>query len=75
MVDNKASWLGETFVKADGSEIDLAKVTAGKVIIVVYTASWWPGCQPFKEKLKGFYKEWNKNGLVCEVVILSCDNN
>ncbi len=32
------AFLGETFVKADGSSVDLAYVTQAKIIIVMYTA-------------------------------------
>ena len=31
-------FLGDTFVKADGSSVDLAYVTEAKIIIVMYTA-------------------------------------
>ena len=31
-------FLGDTFVKADGSSVDLAYVTQAKIIIVMYTA-------------------------------------
>ena len=34
------NWLGTTFVKADGTEVDLNYVTEGKLIIVLYSASW-----------------------------------
>jgi hypothetical protein len=34
----KMAFLGETFVKAGGSSVDLAYVTQAKIIIVMYTA-------------------------------------
>lgn len=44
--------MGNKFIKADGTEVGLDYVTQGKVILVLYSAAWWPGCTPFKEKLK-----------------------
>lgn len=32
------AFLGDTFVKADGSTVDLAFVTRGKIVVVLYTA-------------------------------------
>ena len=33
-----AAFLGDTFVKADGSSVGLDYVTRGKIVVVVYTA-------------------------------------
>ena len=33
-----AEFLGDNFVKADGSAVDLAYVTRAKIVLVVYTA-------------------------------------
>jgi glutathione peroxidase-family protein len=72
---NPCSFLGTSFVKSDGTKVDLDYVTQGKVLLVVYSASWWGGCKPFKENLKKLYAEWNKSERVIEVVIVSGDNN
>jgi hypothetical protein len=33
-------WLGDAFVKDDGSTVDQSQVTDGKIVIVLYSASW-----------------------------------
>lgn len=43
-----AAFLGDTFVKADDSAVDLAYVSRAKIILVVYTAG---AAQPFPQKL------------------------
>jgi hypothetical protein len=33
-------YLGDSFVKGDGSAATLSDVTAGKLVLVMYSASW-----------------------------------
>jgi hypothetical protein len=40
-MDSNLSFLGSSFVKADGSTVDLEYVCKGKVIIILYSASWY----------------------------------
>ena len=37
-----ANFLGDSFVKADGSSVDLSYVSRGKIVVVLYTAGWFP---------------------------------
>lgn len=55
-MSNPCSYLGSSFIKSDGTKVDLDYVTKGELILVIYSASWWGGCKPFKEKIKGFYQ-------------------
>jgi hypothetical protein len=46
------AFLGDTFVKSDGSTVDLAFVTRGKIVVVLYTAGGRLGpaaVDPFRE--------------------------
>ena len=56
-------FLGDKFVKADGSECNREQAIGGYALtMIVYSASWWGGCTPFKNNLKNFYESWNKDG-------------
>ena len=68
--------LGEEFVDKDGNNLGADAVEGYKLIMVVYSASWWGGCKPFKANLKNLYAEWNKDGAKnIQVVIISGDND
>ena len=70
-------FLGSKFVDKDGKELGRDKAIDGyKLIMIVYSASWWGGCQPFKANLKNYYNTWNKDGANnLQVVIVSGDQN
>lgn len=69
-------FLGTSFVNAEGAALDASCVTGYKLLMVVHTASWWPGCTPFKAALKDSYNEWNANGAKnIQVVVVSGDKN
>jgi hypothetical protein len=62
-----------TLVTADGSA---ATIDGGiKLVMVLYSASWWGACGPFKETLKELYAKWNADGKVFEVVVHSGDRD
>ena len=68
-------WIPDTFVNADG-DVKKADVIDGyNLLMVVYSASWWGGCAPFKASLKKYYETWNKEGKALQVVIISGDQN
>jgi len=71
------AWIGDRFVDKDNNKVDAATHLYGyKMIIVLYTADWWPGCKPFKEALKESYLELNKEKpKSLQVVILSGDRD
>ena len=70
-------FLGEKFKTADGSDVSAEEAVGGyKLILVLYTASWWPGCTPFKAGLKNAYEELNADGAkAVQVVVVSGDQN
>ena len=69
-------FLGTEFVNAAGDKLDASAVTGYKLVMIVFSASWWGGCTPFKASLKNFYNEWNKDGAQnIQVVIVSGDQN
>ena len=69
-------FLGESFVKADGTACGREVVDGYKLIMVVYSASWWGGCTPFKASLKNFYNTWNAGDAKnLQVVIVSGDKD
>jgi hypothetical protein len=43
--------------------------------MILYAASWWGACTPFKDNLKKLYESWNKKEKVVEVIVVSGDNN
>ena len=44
--------------------------------MVLHTASWWPGCTPFKASLKDLYLKWNADGAKnLQVITVSGDQN
>ncbi len=56
-------WLGDKFVDAAGKEMTREEAIGGyNLVMILYSASWWGGCTPFKNNLKQFYKSWNKEG-------------
>ena len=66
--------LGDTCVKADGTKSGADSVTGYKLIMVLHTASWWPGCTPFKASLKELYEQWNAGGAKnIQVIMISGD--
>ena len=66
-------FLGTKFVTADLKEVGREAVDGYKLIMIVYSASWWGGCTPFKNNLKNFYAEWNKTEKNIQVIIVSGD--
>ena len=68
-------FLGDTFVKCDGSKCGREELEGYKLIMIVYSASWWGGCGPFKANLKNLYNEWNSSGKNIQVVIVSGDQD
>ena len=54
-------FLGTEFVDAQGNKHGPEVVEGYKLIMIVYSASWWGGCRPFKANLKTFYEAWNKD--------------
>lgn len=69
------SWLGDSFQKGDGSTVDLNYVKQAKIVIVLYTASWWGGCAPWGTKTKAFYEAINSTEKIVEVVVFAGDND
>lgn len=55
-------FLGTEFVDKDNKACGADMVVGHKMIMVVYSASWWPGCIPFKENLKTIYGQLNEGG-------------
>jgi len=39
-MENNTAWLGDRFVKSDGSIVDRAYLTSGKLICVLWSATW-----------------------------------
>ena len=71
-----SSWLGSNFVDANGNKVGAEGVDGYKLIMILHTASWWPGCTPFKNNLKTLYAKWNADGAKnLQVVVLSGDSN
>ena len=69
-------FLGDKFTMGDGTECGREAVDGYKLIMVVYSASWWGGCGPFKASLKNFYNTWNADGAKnLQVVIVSGDKD
>ena len=68
-------FLGTEFVDKDGNKLGADAVSGYKLIMIVYSANWWGGCTPFKANLKKLYEDWNKDGKVLQVVIVSGDQN
>ena len=61
----------------DYNEVGNDTVKNAKVVAVLVSAEWWPGCKPFKQKLKAAYQEINggDKGGDLEVIYLSGDKN
>ena len=69
-------FLGTEFVDKDGNKVGVEAVEGYKLIMVVYSASWWGGCTPFKSNLKNLYESWNADGAKnIQVVIVSGDRD
>ena len=49
----------ESYVNAAGEAVGKDAIMGYKLVIVVYSASWWPGCTPFKNNLKEIYGKIN----------------
>jgi hypothetical protein len=78
MIDNDDYWLGNTFTHYDNGvewEVDSNYLKKAKLLMIVYTASWWDDCKLFKARLKEDYVTWNKQEKIIEVVIISGDKN
>ena len=57
----QTDFMGDKFVNAAGKEINREQLLYGyKYLIIVYTASWWGGCLPFKDNMKAYYEKWNE---------------
>ena len=69
------NFLGTEFVDKDGNKQGVESISGFKLIMVVYSASWWGGCGPFKANLKNLYEGWNKDGKNIQVVVVSGDQN
>ena len=68
--------LGTSFVNASGEALGAECVTGYKLVMVLHSANWWPGCTPFKASLKELYNEWNKDGAKnLQVVFVSGDKD
>ena len=67
----------DKFVDVSGKELTRDEAIGGyKVVIVVYSAAWWPGCTPFKANLKEIYGKVNEGGAKnLQVVIISGDKD
>lgn len=68
-------WLPNKFVNVDGQELGKECVEGYDLIMVLYTASWWGGCKPFKASLKGLYEKWNADSKKIQVVVVSGDSD
>ena len=77
MEENKLEWIPDDLVNADNEKVTVEdKIKGYKLLMVVYSASWWGGCTPFKAMLKGHYEAWNKDGEKnLQVIIISGDQN
>ena len=67
-------FLGDKFIKSDMTECGREAIDGYKLIMVVYSANWWPACAPFKAELKNFYQNWNLEKKL-QVVIVSEDKD
>ena len=69
--------LGTSFVNSSGASLDAECVTGYKLVMVLHSATWWPGCTPFKASLKDLYNKWNKDGAEknLQVVLVSGDKD
>ena len=53
----------DKFVDVGMKELTREEAIGGyKLVMVVYTANWWPGCTPFKANLKEIYGKINAEG-------------
>ena len=69
-------FLGTSFVDKDGTQVDAKAYADFKVVMVLYSASWWPGCTPFKENLKTIYNTLNADGKKeFQVIVVSGDKD
>ena len=67
----------ESYVDVDGKALTKEEAIGGyKLVMVVYSAAWWPGCTPFKTNLKEIYQTINADGAKnLQVVLISGDQN
>ena len=55
-------FVGDKFVDAAGKEKTREEAIGGyDLVMILYSASWWGGCTPFKNNLKQYYEKWNEN--------------
>lgn len=56
-------FIPDKLVDSSGKEYTRDEAVGGyKVVIIVYSADWWPGCKPFKANLKEIYGKVNAGG-------------
>ena len=70
------AWLGHQNLKDKaGNDVAASTLNDYKLVMIVFTASWWGGCKPFKENLKKYYEEWNATEKQIQVVMVSGDSD
>ncbi len=77
-MENKLNWLGSHLVKGSdlSKEIPVEEALAdAKLLLIIYTASWWPGCAPFKANIKKMSETWDAENYGVKIVLVSGDKN
>ena len=66
----------EMYLDSNGNKIDFENAVGTSGLIgLLFTASWWPGCKPFKSQLQEIYKECNKDTRQLQVITVSADRD
>ena len=66
---------GHRFVDAAGTKLGAEALEGKKVVLFYFSASWCPPCRAFTPKLIDAYKQWKKDNLPVEVVLVSSDRD
>ncbi len=66
---------GNKFVNASGKALGAEALQGKKVVLFYFSASWCPPCRAFTPKLIEAYKQWKKDRLPVEVVLVSSDQD
>ena len=64
------SLFGTKFIDENGAEHGAEVISGFKLLVLVYTASWWGACKPFKANLLETLKQLNASNPKNVVVLM-----
>eukprot|EP00483_Globobulimina_turgida_P000795 UN00796 len=72
---NELAFLGDKFVKQDGSSAGADCLKGMDMIAIYFSAHWCPPCRNFTPVLTQHYKTWKDAGVKIEVIFVSSDRD